>query len=334
MISIIIPMYNRATLVSETLDSVFAQTYTDWECIVVDDGSTDHSVAVVQKYVDNDSRFKLLIRPENRIKGAPTCRNIGFENSNGEYVYFLDSDDLLSPEFSQTVLNGLSNYPDAEYAAFPFDGFLESPSKPTYYSRKFSPNKGTLFEQIMMCHVHPTTQTFIWKSSLLDRVTMLWQEGLPCCQDSDFTQRMVCEASTGIWLKIPCLVHVRRNNIDSIGGNNKKDIIKFTQTLLFYLDESFYNCCQKKLMSNNIHKGLQYMLLRQQLIAALLYCESQLQELYYGFIKKIAQPSLYDKFVCITSRMIITMAPLLYVIGNICCRLPIIGKNFVRAKRR
>jgi glycosyltransferase involved in cell wall biosynthesis len=327
-------MYNRATLVSETLDSVLDQTYTDWECIVVDDGSTDNSVEVVQKYVDKDSRFKLLIRPEERIKGAPTCRNIGYENSLGDLIYFFDSDDILSPEFMETVIDELSNYPEAEYATFPLDGFLKSPSKPFFHSRKFSPNKGNLFEQIMTNHIAPNTQSFIWKSSLLRKVAMLWREGLPCCQDGDFIQRTICETSNGIWLEIPYLIHIRRSNIDSIRAINKKNIIEFTQTILFCLTVSFRICSEKGLMTSTIHKGQMWSLLRSQLIAATLYRESKIQYLYYEFIKKIAQPRLYDKFICIISRVIITIAPLFWAIGNICCYLPIIGNKFCYARRR
>ncbi|MNE24668.1 UDP-Glc:alpha-D-GlcNAc-diphosphoundecaprenol beta-1,3-glucosyltransferase WfgD [compost metagenome] len=95
LVSIIIPTYNRADLIGETLDSVLAQTYTNWECIIVDDGSTDNSEFVISKYVELDSRFKFYNRPVERPKGANACRNHGFEMSEGEYVMFLDSDDFF-----------------------------------------------------------------------------------------------------------------------------------------------------------------------------------------------------------------------------------------------
>lgn len=95
LVSIIIPTFNRAHLISETLDSVLAQTYENWECIIVDDGSTDKTIEVVNTYVLKDSRFQLHYRPVDRIKGANACRNYGFEKSKGEYIMFLDSDDIL-----------------------------------------------------------------------------------------------------------------------------------------------------------------------------------------------------------------------------------------------
>ena len=69
LISIIIPTYNRAHLISETLDSILAQTYLNWECIVVDDGSTDTTADVMREYIKKNSRFQYHQRPDNRKKG-------------------------------------------------------------------------------------------------------------------------------------------------------------------------------------------------------------------------------------------------------------------------
>ena len=96
--TIIIPSYNRAGLISETLDSVLSQTYQNWECIIVDDGSTDDTETVIKRYIDSDSRFHFYKRPSKMLKGANSCRNFGFSKSKGEFIKFLDSDDLLTPD--------------------------------------------------------------------------------------------------------------------------------------------------------------------------------------------------------------------------------------------
>ncbi|WP_052259361.1 glycosyltransferase family 2 protein [Flavobacterium sp. KMS] len=96
LISIIIPTYNRAHLINEALDSVLAQTYFNWQCIIIDDGSTDDSVEIIQKYLDLDSRFLCFSRPDNKKKGPSSCRNFGLLQACGDYVIFLDSDDLLA----------------------------------------------------------------------------------------------------------------------------------------------------------------------------------------------------------------------------------------------
>lgn len=98
LISIIIPIYNREHLIRETLDSIVEQTYSNWECIIVDDGSTDNSKQVVFEYVNLDSRFSLYDRPIKKMKGPSSCRNYGFDNSKGNYVQFFDSDDIMHPD--------------------------------------------------------------------------------------------------------------------------------------------------------------------------------------------------------------------------------------------
>lgn len=95
MISILMPIYNRENLIIETLHSIVNQTFQDWECIIVDDGSTDNTKNVVSDFIKNDTRFKFLSRPENTQKGPSSCRNLAFEMAQGEYIQFFDSDDIM-----------------------------------------------------------------------------------------------------------------------------------------------------------------------------------------------------------------------------------------------
>lgn len=98
LVSIIIPVYNRANLIAQTLESVLAQDYKQWECIVVDDGSTDSSKAVARQFADRDPRFSLFTRPDDLTKGANSCRNFGFKKTNGEFILWFDSDDIMNPD--------------------------------------------------------------------------------------------------------------------------------------------------------------------------------------------------------------------------------------------
>jgi glycosyltransferase involved in cell wall biosynthesis len=96
LVSIIIPTFNSVKYLNETLDSVLAQTYAHWECILVDDGSTDDTILILNEYTSKDSRFKWFSRPISKPKGPSSARNYGLENAKGEFVVFLDSDDLLA----------------------------------------------------------------------------------------------------------------------------------------------------------------------------------------------------------------------------------------------
>lgn len=105
LISIIIPTYNRAKVIEETLASIVKQTYTNWECIIIDDGSTDHTEQIISNYLVKDQRIRFFKRSIDRPKGANACRNQGLEYSKGEYVQFFDSDDLMHPDKIKVKLN-------------------------------------------------------------------------------------------------------------------------------------------------------------------------------------------------------------------------------------
>lgn len=94
-ISIIVPVYNMERYLKECLESIKAQTFTDWECIVVNDGSLDSSQAIIEKFVRIDPRFK-LINTENG--GQSKARNVALAASKGDYIGFVDSDDWIEPE--------------------------------------------------------------------------------------------------------------------------------------------------------------------------------------------------------------------------------------------
>lgn len=92
MISVIIPLYNTGGYIGECLDSILAQSYGDYECIVVDDGSTDNGGRIADSFALRDSRFKIY-HTENR--GVSAARNLGLEKARGEFVVFVDSDDTV-----------------------------------------------------------------------------------------------------------------------------------------------------------------------------------------------------------------------------------------------
>lgn len=97
-ISIIIPVFNSEKFLAATLDSLKSQLFLSWECILVDDGSSDDSLAIAARYAEGDPRFRSFKRPEKRFKGASSCRNFGKSMASGKYIQFFDSDDLMHPD--------------------------------------------------------------------------------------------------------------------------------------------------------------------------------------------------------------------------------------------
>lgn len=107
MISVVIPLYNKALSIQNTLDSVLSQTYTNFEIIVVDDGSTDESVKRVLEIKDTRIR---LIQKENG--GVSSARNEGILEAKGKYIAFLDGDDLWHPMYLETLHQLIRDYPE------------------------------------------------------------------------------------------------------------------------------------------------------------------------------------------------------------------------------
>jgi len=106
--SIVMPLYNKAPYVRKAIESVLAQSYTDWELIVVDDGSTDNSSTVVEGTTDNRIRH---LRQENQ--GVSSTRNRGVREASSPFICFLDADDWWDTHFLESMSEAISQYPNA-----------------------------------------------------------------------------------------------------------------------------------------------------------------------------------------------------------------------------
>ena len=96
MISIVIPIYNAEPYLDKCLNTIMLQNTSNWECIMVNDGSTDNSAEICNSWIAKDSRFKLI----NQLKkGVSAARNIGIENAKGDWITFVDADDWLEPNY-------------------------------------------------------------------------------------------------------------------------------------------------------------------------------------------------------------------------------------------
>lgn len=120
-VSVIIPAYNAQKFIKETIESVKKQTYSDWELIVVNDGSTDDTVTVLEN--EGDQRIRLVHQAN---KGVSSARNNGLRQATGEFVMFLDADDVLTSDFIKSRLNFLKSNPEIGFTG----GLVETfPSK-------------------------------------------------------------------------------------------------------------------------------------------------------------------------------------------------------------
>lgn len=179
VISIITPSFNRSEIIHETAKSVFNQTYPHWEWMIVDDGSTDNTWDLLKGYAAKDPRVKIFKRNRDP-KGAAACRNIAIEKSSGDYLIFLDTDDILASFCLEQRINAFKEDPSNDFILFPMLLFKDIPGDTNIlwnvengmddllriiYGDPVCPGSGTLWKK----------KTFIeigmWNESIL-----LWQD--------------------------------------------------------------------------------------------------------------------------------------------------------------
>lgn len=121
LISVIVPCYNQAQYLDECLQSVLNQTYTDWECIIVNDGSPDHTEEVAKKWLEKDPRFKYMHKENG---GLSSARNAGIREAKGEWILPLDADDKIGNMYLQLAEKEFIKNPKVVYCEAEFFGII------------------------------------------------------------------------------------------------------------------------------------------------------------------------------------------------------------------
>ena len=111
-ISVVTASYNYAEYIEETIQSVLNQTYNDWEMIIVDDGSSDNSIEIIQEYIEQDGRIKLFTHENNANKGLKETLLLGIQKAQGDWIVFLESDDMLREDYLEKKVTLTAKYPD------------------------------------------------------------------------------------------------------------------------------------------------------------------------------------------------------------------------------
>jgi len=178
-VSVVIPVYNRADLLPRCLSSVERQTFADWECLIIDDESTDTSLQVARSFSARDARFRPLARTRSR-KGAAACRNEGIERAKGEFILFLDSDDVLSPACLAMRAGILAEHSSSDFAVFQTGCFYDAPgdSRMVWNIPKSEPD----LLRFLRLDVPWSIMGPIWRRSALLRIGG-FDESLPGWQD-------------------------------------------------------------------------------------------------------------------------------------------------------
>ncbi|MCS4116163.1 glycosyltransferase family 2 protein [Salinibacter ruber] len=187
-VSIVIPVKNRPELIQKTLRSVLAQTYPHWETVVVDDQSTDETREVVAAMAADDDRIRLLRRTGEK-GGASVCRNVGWRNARGEYIIFLDSDDLLAEDCLGQRVRFMEHRPELDFAVFGGRLFDEVPGdRDKVFNMPIDKNP---LDRFLRLDLPWQTTGPIYRRSAVEKIGG-WNEELSCGQDVDYGVRSLC----------------------------------------------------------------------------------------------------------------------------------------------
>lgn len=136
-VSVVVPIYNVAEYLPKCIDSILAQTFTDFEMILVNDGSKDDSPAICEEYAKRDERIRVVHKPNGGLSDA---RNEGMKYASGKYISFIDSDDFIEPEMLECCVNALHKA-DADIVIFDYYQYYQATGLKEVISNRFEEGK-------------------------------------------------------------------------------------------------------------------------------------------------------------------------------------------------
>lgn len=189
LVSIIIPTHDRAELLMQTLASVRAQTWTDWEAVVVDDHSTDQTLHKVSELESRDSRIRHIVLPQGK-HGAQTARNVGIRDAKGEFLILLDSDDLLAPTCLEHRIKHLQANPELDAVIFGCEVFRQMPGDVHTRWNVFTEEDD--LDRLLKWDVPWQTSSPMWRTESIRRFGE-WDETVEMAQDWYFHLTALCQ---------------------------------------------------------------------------------------------------------------------------------------------
>jgi teichuronic acid biosynthesis glycosyltransferase TuaG len=235
LVSIITPTFNSAKFIAETIQSVQKQTHSNWEMIVVDDGSKDNTVEIIQNFMEDDHRIHLI--QLNKNSGPAKARNKGIEKTQGKYMTFLDADDVWFPDFIQNSIKTIKE----TQIHFVFSSYRRSNENLEFiYSDFIVPQKVTYTDILK-------TNSISCLTAFID-IEVLGKKNMPEIfkrQDMGLWLKYLKEIPFAYGIKEPKAIYrIRENSL----SRNKKSLIKYQW--------EFY----RKVEKLNVFQSIYYML--------------------------------------------------------------------------
>lgn len=260
MVSVIIPVYNKASFVKETLESVLSQSYTNTELVLVNDGSTDGSIQILREF---QQKFPGKVRVIDSINlGVSAATNLGIHAAKGEFIQFLDADDLMSPDKIEKQINLLSGKGPNEIATcewVTFQSHIDLYNRVPYsVFRDFSSGLDLLLlfwnqQEMMAISSYLTHRDLIFKAGP-------WDETLTINQDGEFFCRVLARAK-GVLFEPEAKVFYRQPGVNNVSQQRSakaaksllESYIAYEETVLEFEDSKRIRTALKKVYQKYLY---------------------------------------------------------------------------------
>lgn len=232
LVSIVLPVYNEQKTLYEAVDSVLKQTYSDWELLIIDDGSEDKSLKIAKEYLKRDNRVKVL--RNNINQGLVYSLNKGIKAAHGEFVARMDADDISLPQRLEKQVDFLTQNPDYGLVGT-WAKVVQNEKVRAYHKR---PGDNTILQYYLLFNTPFTHSSVMMRKSVLDEVG-LYDENLPKIYPEDYELwQRVAEVSKVA--NLPEVLHIYREFGESITKKHASEIQKGAMDLsLRYLNKCF-----------------------------------------------------------------------------------------------
>ncbi len=237
-VSIITPSFNSVHYIRETYHSIYSQTYTKWEWLIIDDGSNDNSIEIIQTFSKKDPRIKLFKR-KSINKGASVCRNIGIDKSTGDFLVFLDADDLLAFECLENRLKLIDKYyPNLDFAVFKM-GYLKHQIGDREGTVNFYADNQEEYLNMFIRYELPWAITCpLWRKNFLIENNIRFSEKYQRLQDPEFHLRILLKCNPRFVVDeygtVDCYYRISENK-----PKKKSSLIKITDSFSYYISDLF-----------------------------------------------------------------------------------------------
>ncbi|MFV5703599.1 glycosyltransferase family 2 protein [Flavobacterium sp. XS2P12] len=249
-VTIIMATYNRAHFIEESLLSILNQAFTNWECLIIDDGGTDNTSEIIALFSEHDSRFQFLKRPDSYKKGLPGCRNYGLDLAQGDYVIFFDDDDFVHPDNLKICLKELD---DSLKDFCHYQKLSYSDVKPKFKNAIVKERKSidkTAIEKVITQEIGLASCTVLWRKHCFNQVR--FNENLLYAEEWECYSKLITHNFNGVI--IDTVLYYNRKHADSntaaFYSCNPIRIDSTVQAILLVLQ----NLKEKKLLTYSLKK--------------------------------------------------------------------------------